>query len=76
MAGRNRVHKITGDRTDPQIISLLRENNKIFRRARIINTKESDKKPLAAELILDQNSKGLLFTRNSNNRKEVCGFCG
>lgn len=74
MAGRNRVHKITGDRTDPQIISLLRENNKIFRRARIINTKESDKKPLAAELILDQNSKGLLFTRNSNNRKEVCGF--
>ena len=32
------------------------------------------KRALAAELILDQNSKGLLFTKNSNNRKEVCGF--
>lgn len=74
MAGRERKYKITGDPKDPHIIQLVNPGNHIFRRARITNTKQSDKKPLAAELILDQKSHGMLFTRRSNNRTEVCGF--
>ena len=74
MAAKARKYKITGDPTDPYIIKLVHPNNQIFRKARIINTRKGDKKPLSAELILDQKSHGLLFTRRSNNRTEVCGF--
>lgn len=74
MAGRERDYKITGERTDPYIISLVHPNNHIFRKARIVNVRKGDKKPLAAELVLDQKSHGLLFTRRANNRTEVCGF--
>lgn len=74
MTGRERQYKITGEQTDPHIIQLVNSGNHIFRRARITNTRQADKKPLAAELILDQSSHGLLFTRRSNNRTEVCGF--
>lgn len=74
MAGRDRQNKITGDPTDPHIIKLVHPNNRIFRKARVINTRRADKKPLAGELVLDQSSHGLVFTRRSNNRTEVCGF--
>lgn len=74
MAGREREYKITGDQKDPYIIQLVNPGNHIFRKARITNVRSSDKKPLAAELVLDQASHGLLFTRRSNNRTEVCGF--
>lgn len=74
MAGRKREHKVTGSIKDPYIIQLVHEGNRIFRRARITNVRTTDKKPLAAELILDQKSHGLLFTRRQNNRTEVCGF--
>lgn len=74
MSGRKREHKITGDPTDAYIIQLVNPGNKIFRKVRITNTKASDKKPLAAEFVLDQKSHGLLFTKRQNNRTEVCGF--
>lgn len=74
MAGRDRKFKITGEETDPKIIPLVHPNNKIFRKARIVNVRQDDKKPLAAELVLDQKSHGLLFTKRVNNRTEVCGF--
>lgn len=74
MAGRQRENKITGSRTDPYIISLCTQGNKIFRRARVVNVRKGDKKPVSAELVLDQKSNGLLFTRKVNNRTEVCGF--
>lgn len=74
MAGRERKYKITGDVTDPSIIQLVNPGNHIFRKVRIVNTRQTDKKPLAAELTLDQSSHGLLFTKRSNNRTEVCGF--
>ena len=75
MAGRERDYKISGKVTDPYIITLVHSNNKIFRKARIINVKkDKNQKPLAAELIIDQKSHGLLFTRHANNRTEVCGF--
>lgn len=74
MAGRDREYKITGEITDPYIVQLVHPNNTIFRKARIVNTRQKDQKPLAAELILDQKSHGLLFTRRANNRTEVCGF--
>lgn len=74
MAGRKREYKITGGITDPYIIPLVHENNKIFRKTRVVNVRTGDKKPLAAELVLDQKSHGLVFTRRSNNRTEVCGF--
>lgn len=74
MAGRDREYKITGEATDPYIIQLVHPNNKIFRKVRIVNVRQTDQKPLAAELILDQKSHGLLFTRRANNRTEVCGF--
>ncbi len=74
MAGRERDYKITGQSKDPYIIKLVHPNNQIFRKTRLINVKKGDKKPLAAELILDQKSHGLLFTKRANNRTEVCGF--
>lgn len=74
MAGRERNYKITGKSTDPYIIKLVHSNNKIFRKAQVVNVRRGDKKPLAAELIIDQKSNGLLFTRRANNRTEVCGF--
>lgn len=74
MAGRERTYKVTGDRTDPYIIKLVHPNNQIFRKVRVTNVRQSDKKPLSAELVLDQKSHGLVFTRRSNNRTEVCGF--
>lgn len=74
MTGRDREYKITGDPKDPKIIKLVHPGNRIFRRVRITNTRMGDKKPLAAELVLDQKSHGLLFTRKANNRTEVCGF--
>lgn len=74
MSGREREYKVTGDPKDPYIIQLVNPGNHIFRKARITNVRQSDKKPLAAELILDQASHGLLFTRRANNRTEVCGF--
>lgn len=74
MAGRDREYKVAGEPTDPRIIKLVHPNNCIFRKVRIINTRRADKKPLAAELVLDQKSHGLIFTRRSNNRTEVCGF--
>lgn len=74
MTGRKRTYKITGESTDPHIVKLVHPNNKIFRRVRLVNVKKSDNKPVAAELVLDQKSYGLLFTKRSNNRAEVCGF--
>ncbi len=67
-------YKVAGDPTDPCIIKLVHPNNKIFRKVRVTNVRANDKKPLAAEIVLDQKSHGLLFTRRSNNRTEVCGF--
>lgn len=74
MTGRDREFKVAGDPRDPRIIKLVHANNRIFRKARVINTRRSSNKPLAAELVLDQNSHGLVFTRSINNRTEVCGF--
>lgn len=74
MTGRERNYKITGESTDPYIIKLVHPNNHIFRKARILNVRKNDKKPLSAEIVLDQKSYGLLFTRRTNNRTEVCGF--
>lgn len=74
MAGRERKYKITGDPKDPYIIELVNPGNHIFRKARITNVRRTDKKSVAAELVLDQKSHGLLFTRRANNRTEVCGF--
>lgn len=74
MAGRDREYKVAGEQTDPHIIRLVHPGNRIFRKAQVINTRRADKKPLAAELVLDQKSHGLIFTRRANNRTEVCGF--
>lgn len=74
MAGRDRRNKITGEPTDTYIVQLVHPGNKIFRKMRIVNTKASDKKPLAVDFALDQKSHGLLFTKRQNNRTEVCGF--
>lgn len=74
MAGRQRTYKIAGDRKDPYIIKLVHPNNQMFRSVRVKNVRQTDKQPLCAELILDQKSHGLLFTRRSNNRTEVSGF--
>ncbi len=74
MAQRERIYKITGEVTDPYIIKLVHPNNQIFRKVRLINVRKGDKKPLAAEMVLDQKSHGLLFTRRANNRTEVCGY--
>lgn len=71
---RDRNYKVAGDPTDPHIIKLVHPNNRIFRKARVVNVRRADKKPLAAELVLDQNSHGLLFTRRVNSKAEVCGF--
>lgn len=74
MAGRERDYKVTGQAADPKLIKLVHANNHIFRTVRIVNASRKANKPLAAELVLDQKSHGLLFTRRSNNRTEVCGF--
>lgn len=73
-AGRDRKYKVTGESRDPYIIKLVHENNRIFRKVHLTNITKDSKKPLAAELVLDQKSHGLLFTRRANNRTEVCGF--
>lgn len=74
MAGRDRQYKVTGPATDPYIIKLVHPNNRIFRKAYVKNVRQDSKNPLAAELVIDQKSHGLLFTRRANNRTEVCGF--
>lgn len=74
MAERNREYKVTGKREDPRIIKLVHPNNTMFRKVRVKNVSRKDKNPLMAELVLDQKSHGLLFTRRANNRTEVCGF--
>lgn len=74
MKDRKRTHKVTGDRKDAYIIRLCHDGNKMFRRVRILNTRRGDKNKPSAEVILDQQSHGLLFTRKNNNRTEVCGF--
>lgn len=74
MKERKRTHKVAGDRTDAYIIRLCHDGNRMFRRVRVVNTKRSDKNKPAAEVVLNQQSHGLLFTRNKNNRAEVCGF--
>ena len=74
MAGRERDYKITGERTDPYIISLVHPNNHIFRKARIVNVRKGDKKPLAAELVLDQKSHGLLFNRRETTVQKYAGL--
>lgn len=74
MKGRSREYKVAGDPKDPRIIKLVHPNNRMFRRVRVTNTRMADKKPLTAELALDQRSHGLLFTRRANNRTEVAGY--
>lgn len=74
MNDRKRKQKITGEPTDTYIVQLVNPGNKIFRKVRIINTKASDKKPVAVDFVLDQKSHGLLFTKRQNNHTEVCGF--
>lgn len=74
MSAKQRKYKITGDPKDPYIIRLSHQNNRIFRKAKITNVRKGDKKPLVAELTLNQKSHGVLFTHRKNNRTEVCGF--
>ena len=71
---KTRKYKITGKRTDPLLYRLNNQGNRLFKKIMVKNLKTSDKKPVGAEFILNQNSHGMLFTNRCNNRFEVCGF--